>query len=1093
MSIPRRPPGTPAPLSFQQLRLWFLDRLVGADARGHNMSVGLRFSGPLDVPRLERGLGLVLARHDVLRSTVDDAGDEPIQVVVPVPDAPVEHLDLSALPPAARDTALDRVVADRARVVFDLRTGPLFRLLLVRLADAEHLLLVTLHHIVADGWSGGVLSAELAECYQALGTGRPPALPDLPVQYADYAYWQRQWLQGPVLARLLDYWRDRLGDAPVVLDLPGDRPRPPVQTFRGGAIRFTLPRAVADGVDGLSRRAGVSRFMTGLAAFAAVLSRWSDQADILVGTPVANRTRRELERLCGFFANTLALRVDLRGDPSFTELLDRVRESVSADFAHQDVPFEKLVEERQPPRDLSRHPLFQVLFSWQDEPMGGFRLGDLDVTPVPMHSGNAQFDVSLYAHRGAGGEVFCVLEYAEDLFDHATAERLTRQYVTLLGAAATDPARPVSRLPLLDDAERTRVLAGVNDTARRWRVDRPAVELVDAQVRRTPEAVALICAGETVTYAALARRAADVAGQLSAAGVGPGDLVGLCLPRGIDLVTALLGVLRSGAGYLPLDVANPPERHALLLADAGATAVVTDPARAALFAGRTVVVAGEPTSAAGRPVPPHPAGIAYVLYTSGSTGRPKGVAVDHRSFVDFLHAVREAPGLGPDDVVLAVSTVCFDIALFELIAPLTVGARVVVAREHELRDGNLLRELIDRHRVTVLDATPATWQLLIGAGWSGGRPLKVVSTGEALAPELAHALLDRSDDVWNMYGPTEATVWAAWHRVRRDEQPVPIGRPVPNARLYVLDPTGEPVPIGVPGELYIGGVGVTRGYLNRPGLTAASFVPDPYGPPGARLYRTGDLVRHRPQGTIEFIGRVDHQVKVRGYRIEPGEIEAVLRTDPDVAEVAVVAEGEDVSLRRLVAYVVPRSGTGAELGVARLRQRCTRQLPAYMVPARYVLLDAMPRNANGKTDRRALPAAAGRALEPAGESLTGSARLVAEVWCEVLGLPRVGRHENFFDLGGHSFLAVQLQRRLGERFGREFTLLSLFENPTVAGVARLIDAGPSSAPHRPAAPAPDPQYGRRRRAAIERRLDARRPPARPDPQRTSGISGRSAP
>ncbi|MEU4565000.1 amino acid adenylation domain-containing protein [Actinoplanes sp. NPDC023936] len=1056
--IPHRPPGRPAPLSFQQRRLWFLDRLHGAETGAHNMAIALRLTGPLDVSALDRAVHLIRARHEALRTVIVADDGEPVQVVEPVDEQPIEIVDVAA-------DQLDEFITGRARIPFDLRR-PLLRVVLARLAADRHVLVLTVHHIIADGWSGGVLATELAEAYGTLAAGREPRLPRLPVQYGDFAAWQRGYLAGPVLDRQLAYWTDRLAGAPTVSDLPTDRPRPAVQTHRGDTYHFDLPSDLDAGLREFARSEQVSPFMLGLAVFAVVLHRWSGQDDLVIGTPVANRTRPELENLFGFFANTLALRTTLTGDPGLRELLGRIRTGISADFAHQDVPFEMLVDALRPARDLSRHPLFQTLFSWQDEPMRPFTTGGLTVTPIPQHSGNAQFDLSLYAHRGDQG-VFCIIEYATDLFDRATVQALAGQFTVALRHAIADPERPVSRLPLMDDGTRRRILTEWNDTAVPVPSGARMHQLIEEQAGRTPDVVAVVDAGGRHTYRELDLRAESVADRLRRAGAGPGSLVGVCLPRRFDLVASILGVLKSGAGYLPLDPAHPAARHSGLLDDAGAGLVVTSAQWRDRFPGRRTIVddsLGEGPVVAGRAAAPDDP--AYLLHTSGSTGRPKGVLVPHRAAVNFLTTVRDVPGLRPDDVVLAVSTICFDIALYEVFAPLATGARVVLATEEDVRDGRRLRELIREHGVTVLDATPSTWRLLTGTGWKGGDLRLAVSTAEALTPELADELLDRCPEVWNMYGPTEATVWAAGHRVRRGERPTPIGRPTPNTRLYVLDAGGEPVPPGMPGELYIGGAGVADGYLGAPEVSAERFVPDPFGPAGGRLYRTGDVVRHRPDGVIQYLGRGDNQVKLRGHRIELGEIESTLRRHEAVDDVAVLVEGDDPVRRRLVAYLV-----GSATDAAELRAWCAAVLPSSMVPARYVALPRLPLNSNGKIDRRALPETPGTEL---GHTAAGpaapagvTARRVAEVWRDVLGRD-CGPHENFFDAGGHSLLAVEVQTELSARFGHDIPLLTIFEHPTIAGLAAHLDAG-----GHPSAPAPgvtpvDADYGRRRRAIAQR-------------------------
>jgi amino acid adenylation domain-containing protein len=821
----------------------------------------------------------------------------------------------------------------------------------------------------------------------------------------------------------------------------------------------------------------VTPFMLLLAAFQSLLHRYTGADDIVVGTPLAGRTRREVEPLIGFFVNTLVLRTGLAGDPSFAELLGRVRETALGAFAHQDLPFERLVAELRPERHLAHSPVFQVMFTLQNAPAPRLDLPGLDLSPVESPARAARFDWSLSltaAEAGIGG----YLEYNTDLFDPATIRRALGHLATLLGGAAADPSRRLSELPLLPAAERRQILAEWNATAEpAW--EGPVDALFAAQAARTPEAVAVICRGEPLTYGELGARADRLASRLRALGVGPETPVALAMERSLEMVVGLLGIWKAGGAYLPLDPAYPRERLAYMLEDSGAPVLVTHGAEGDPLAGDfarggwtgEVVCLGPGGGLPGPSEEPVVAGtgpdhLAYILYTSGSTGRPKGVQVTHRALANFLGSMRREPGLSSGDVLVAVTSLSFDIAGLELWLPLAAGARVVLATRPETADGLLLRALVEEWGGTVLQGTPATWRLLIEAGWRGGAGFKALCGGEAFPPALAAELGERAGSIWNLYGPTETTIWSAVAEVRdlAAGAPVPVGRPIDATRIHLLGrlgPHGEPVPAGVAGELLIGGAGLARGYLARPDLTAEKFVPDPFAAaPGERLYRTGDLARYRPDGRLECLGRLDAQVKVRGFRIELGEIEAVLALHPAVAQAAVAARGEGEA-RGLVAYVVPRSAD-QPLDAGELRAALRRSLPDYMVPAIVMELAALPLTPNGKVDRRALPAPE-RSRPAAGYAppRTPAEEILAGVWERVLGLAgegadetaRVGIHDNFFDLGGHSVLAIQIVARAREA-GLLLTPIQIFQRPTIAELAELAAAAPSPAEAAEAVPAP---------------------------------------
>ncbi len=940
-----------------------------------------------------------------------------------------------------------------------------------------------MNHIVSDGWSMGLLVRELAILYGAFSRGEPSPLPPLPIQYADFAVWQRAHLAGEALEAQLAWWRGSLGglggELPV-LELPLDRPRPPLQTFRGAKLPVALPAELADRLRGVTRGTrgqGATLFMVLLAGFQALLHRYTRQTDLVVGSPVAGRNRGEIEGLIGLFINNLPLRVDLAGDPAFAGLLARVRETTVGAYAHQDLPFEKLVEAVKPRRDLARSPIFQVMLSLETisalEPPAA---GDLTVTRLEADIGASRYEWTFFlVDAGAGGGVGGTLEYNTDLFDEATVRRMVGHWTRLLAAAADDPGERISGLRLLSGAEEEQLLVEWNETASGHALDRPVHVLIAAQAARTPAAPAVTCEGETLSYGELDARANRLARRLLALGVGPEVPVGIYLDRTLVLPVALLAVWKAGGAYLPLDPAYPRERLAFMLEDSGAAVVLTEasllPAVPALLpnpAAHAVCLDREPPageneseSAENPGVTTGPESLAYILYTSGSTGRPKGVQIPHGALVNFLESMRERPGLGASDRLLAVTSLSFDIAGLELFLPLLAGAEVEIAGRALAADGPRL--LARLGAATALQATPSTWRLLLDAGWhsegQAGAGLKALCGGEALPPKLAGEIAARAGSLWNMYGPTETTIWSATHRVepqaREGTAPVPIGRPIADTAIYVVDPQLRPTPIGVPGELLIGGAGLARGYFRRPDLTAERFIPNPFAR-GARLYRTGDLARWLAHGELEFLGRLDHQVKVRGYRIELGEIVAALEQHPAVRAAVAVVREDVPGDQRLTAYVVAGDG-GAPAAPAsgELRRHLRAKLPEHMVPSAFVVLAELPLLPNGKVDRKALPAPAAERPDLAAPFTAPKSRLEAvlsEAWRSVLGVERVGVHDNFFDLGGHSLLMAKLHHELRESLpddlGSRLTMVELFQYPTIAALARHLRPEPEAGPAR---------------------------------------------
>jgi amino acid adenylation domain-containing protein len=1041
------------PLSFAQQRLWFLERLGDVGGTYH-IPTRLRLRGELDRGALRRALDAILARHEALRTTFVEVDGEPAQRIAEESRFHLLEHDLGGRPDAAAE--LRRLVAGEAGARFDLERGPLIRGRLVRLAADDHVLLVTMHHIVSDGWSLGVLTRELGTLYDAFRRGEADPLPPLPVQYADYAAWQRRWVEGGVLRRQAEYWKAALGGAPALLELPADHPRPARQDYAGGVVGIGLDAELTAGLGALSRRHGATLFMTLLAGWAATLGRLSGQEEVVVGTPSANRGGREIEGLIGFFVNTLALRVDLSGSPTVAELLARVRERALGAQQNQDIPFEQVVELVQPARSLSHTPLFQAMLTWQNAPAGGLELPGLALAPLgsalqsePEPQAAAKFDLSL-ALSERGGRIAGAVEYAAALFERSTVERWLGCLRLVLEQMAADDARPVGALRLLDAAERSRVLEEWNRTEAPYPRNACVHQLFEAQVERTPHAPATVFEGERLTYAELNARANRLAHRLMALGVGPEVRVGICVERGPEMVAGLLGVLKAGGAYVPLDPDYPAERLAFMLADSAPAAVLAqDHLRDRVEGAGVPVVVLDAAAPAWAELPAtnprvealgpgHPA---YVIYTSGSTGRPKGVVVEHHGLVNRLEWMRREYAVTADDRVLHKTSFGFDVSVWELFLPLLAGARMVVAPPGAHRDAAALVELIIREGVTLLHFVPSLLDAFLETeGVEACTSIRaVISSGEALPRPLARRFFGRLRcGLHNLYGPTEATIDVThWACEPESELPfVPIGRPVANTRVYVLDSGLEPVPAGVVGELYLGGVQVARGYLNRRALTAEKFVPDPFGgAPGARLYRTGDLARFMAGGAVEFLGRADHQVKVRGFRVEPGEIEARLAEHPGVREAVVLAREDAPGEKRLVAYYL----ADEPVAVDALRAHLAARLPGHMVPAAYVWLDRLPLTPSGKTDRRALPAPEGDAYARRGyEAPVGETEeALAEIWSEVLGVERVGRRDDFFELGGHSLLIVKLIERMRRR-GLHAEVGTLFTIPVLAELAEVV-------------------------------------------------------
>lgn len=1058
--IPRMSKTDSCPLSFAQQRLWFLDQFMPGQPF-YNLHNAIRLTGSLDVEALERSVAEIIGRHEILRTTFITVGGQPVQVIAPSLASALPLVDLRRFPETEREALVHRLAFEEAQLPFDLTKGPLLRATLLCLDKEDHVLLLTMHHIVSDLWSLGVFIREFALLYQALSTGNPSPLPELPIQYADYAIWQQQRFQGKVLERHLSYWKRQLDNAPAVMNLPTDRPRPTVQTPRGAMQSLVLPKTLTEALKNLSRREGATLFMTLLAAFKVLLYRYTGQDDIVVGTPIASRNQSETEMLIGVFLNTLALRTDLSGNPGFRELLGRVREVVLGAYAHQDLPLEKLVEELMPERNLSYTPVFQVLFALQNVPMPELELPGLTMSLLEIDTGIARFDLSLNMEMEERHTA--ALVYNADLFDAATIARMLGHFRTLLESIVADPEQRLLDQSLLTGVERHQLLLEWNDTKADYSLDQCLHQLFDAQAMRTRGAAAVISEEGQLTYQELNRRANQLAHYLQALGVGPDVLVGICVERSLEMMVGLLGILKAGGAYLPLDPEYPKERLAFMLEDAQTPVILTQQRLLTGLPEYTAQVVcldsdWKVISQKSEEIPVSGAtaeNLAYVIYTSGSTGRPKGVLIPHRGIVNRLLWMQEVLQLTEADRILQKTPSAFDVSVGEFFLPLLNGACLVMARPGGHRDSAYLVQLIAAQKVSFVHFVPSMLTAFLeeqGLDECGNSLRYVWCGGEVLPLELKKRFFGRLDaELYNGYGPTEASVGVTvWACKREGDLPiVPIGRPIGNTQIYLLDAHLRPVPVGVPGELHIGGVSLARGYLNRPKLTGESFIPNPFSEePGARLYKTGDLARYLPDGDIGFLGRVDHQVKIRGFRVELEEIEAVVEQHPAVRQAVILArEGMPDALspsvrtsKRLVAYLLPEqeyAPTSSEL-----RSFLREKLPEYMVPSAFVPLDALPRMPNGKIDRDALPVPDESHLAseaPYAAPRSEIEQILAAIWKEVLDLEEVGIHDNFFDLGGHSLLLVMVRGQVQEEIGRDVPIAELFEYPTISSLAQHLE------------------------------------------------------
>ncbi|MBD1892511.1 non-ribosomal peptide synthetase [Coleofasciculus sp. FACHB-SPT9] len=1049
------------PASFAQQRLWFLDQLFPGNTF-YNVATALRLTGSLNAWALEETFNEIVRRHEALRTTFRMLDGQPVQVIAPSLTIPLPLIDLRHLSATEREAETRRLATEERSRPFDLSQDSLLRVMLLQLDSSEHVLLLNLHHIISDGWSIGVLIRELGTLYTAFGNNERSPLPELPIQYADFADWQREWLQGEVLETQLAYWKQQLNNLPS-LNLPTDKPRPAAPTYQGATQFLELPKSLSEELEALSQRQGVTLFMTLLAAFQTLLYRYTQQEDIVVGSPIANRNRREIEGLIGFFVNSLVLRTNLSGNPTFLELLSRVREVALGAYAHQDLPFEKLVEELHPERNLSQHPLFQVAFSLQNTPIEALELPGLTLSHLDFDNPSAKFDLEFHlweSPEAIKGQVI----YSTDLFDDATITRMLGHFQTLLEGIVANPEQSLCELPLLTAAERQQFLIDWNNTRRDYPQNQCFHQLFEAQVEQTPDAIALnarfanalIFENQQLTYRELNIRANQLAHHLQQLGVVPDVLVGICVERSLEMIVGLLGILKAGGGYLPLDPTYPQERLSFMLEDAQVSILLTHSHLSSLLKtcwgdcqdSLSVVCLDTDLDAIAHHPQHNPSSnvtsenLAYVIYTSGSTGKPKGVLVQHRGLSNLAEAQLEVFKVQPSDRILQFASLSFDASIFEIVMALRSGATLYLAKKESLLPGQPLIKLLRENAITHATLPPTVLAVL---------PEKlpalqtIICAGESCSQNIVKRwAVDRK--FFNAYGPTEATVWATIAEISNDSHKPSIGRPISNTQIYILDAHLQPLPIGITGELYISGDGLAQGYLNRPDLTAERFIPNPfnsYRDKNSRIstiYKTGDLARYQPDGKIEFLGRLDDQVKIRGFRIELGEIEAVLTQHPAVRETVVITIEKVSGDKRLVAYIVPAQNFTPT--IIELRDFLKKKLSEYMVPSAFVVLESLPLTPNGKFDRHNLPEhdnSTNPSLDKAYiEPRNPTESTLAKIWAEVLNIKRVSIHDNFFDLGGNSLLSITLMEQIKKQFERELPLSTLFLNPTIEGLASTL-------------------------------------------------------
>ena len=1046
------------PLSFTQQRLWFIDRLAPGGS-AYNIPASVRIQGPLDLAVLGRVLQEIVSRHESLRTRIEVVQGEARQVIQDQILVPLSVINVSPQQGEELEAAARRLAREEIQQPFDLQRGPLLRGCLFKLGEQDHVLVVTMHHVISDGWSLGILVGEVSALYKAFSAGEASPLAELLIQYADYSVWQRQWISGDMLEQQLNYWKHQLAEV-TVLELPTDFTRPMLQSQRGDSIEFSVPVELTVKLKQLCLQQGTTLYMTLLAAFQTLMSRYSRQHDLTTGSPIAGRRRTETEALIGFFVNTLVLRTDLSGAPSFTTLLQRVKKSTLEAYAHQDVPFEKLVEVLSPERDLSRSPLFQVMFALQNAPYSTLQLGPATLERFDVRTVAAQFDLTMAMAEMADG-MQCSIEYCTELFEAATITRWMEEFKVLLGGIVANPEQSIAALPLLSSSVRAQLVEEWNRTEANYPREKCLTDLIEGQAQRTPNAIAVSSEEGQLTYEELNAQANQIAHYLRRLGVGPEAPVGMCMERSLEMIKGLLGILKAGGVYVPLEPGYPLERLLRIVEESKApVTLVQERWVKELPSGSGMLVKVDADwpqisqeSKENLSVRVDLNNLAYVIYTSGSTGGPKGPMNTHGGILNRLLWMQERFSLKEDDRVLQKTPICFDISLWEFLWPLIVGAELVMAKPGGHLDPDYVARVIQEKKITTLHFVPSALRAFLeSAGVEKCVSVRrMICSGEVLPLDLQSAFFDKfqTTTLHNLYGPTEAAVdvtfWAC--QPNHGRRSVPIGKPIANTQIYVLDELMEPSPFGVPGELYIGGAGLARGYLDQVELTAQRFVANPLSAtPGERLYRTGDLARYLPDGNLEFSGRIDDQVKISGHRIEPGEVEEIIQSHPAVQQVVVVV-AEEKDIRRLIAYIVPR--TGQAINAFDLKRHVRQKLPEPMVPATIVEIKEFPLTASGKVDRKRLPKPEGAksgAVESDKAPRTEIERFIAEVWQEHLQLANIGVEDNFFDLGGHSMMILPIHERLAARFGEQITVIDLFSYPSISTLAKYLEKPQDDAP-----------------------------------------------
>ncbi|MCG8617543.1 MAG: amino acid adenylation domain-containing protein [Desulfobacterales bacterium] len=1058
------------PLSFAQERLWFLERLMQGNPF-YNMPVAWQVSGPLDIAVLQRSFNTVISRHEALRTGFDSENGKPVQHILSDAAITIPVTDISDRPEDRKPADVSKWIRTESRVLFDLATPPLVRAAVLTTGPEQYILLIITHHIISDGWSMGIMHREINAVYRAYAKGQPNPLPDLPVQYADYAGWQRQRLKGDLLSSQTEYWRRHL-EGVSTLDLHTDHPRPAMASYQGGSIPVRIPPELTARLRALSRSTGATLFMTLFAGFSALLHRYTGQEDIAVGTPIAGRMHRDTESMIGFFVNTLVMRTDLSGSPTFRDLLKRMRKTALDAYANQDLPFEQIVSELSPERDMSRNPIVQVAFALQNAPMDPPAFEGAKVSHFPLDSLMVRMDMEFHLQE-SGDELTGMLLFCRDLFEPDTMARMVGHFIQLLQDAAGHPDKGIADLEILGAKDKHRLLSQWNHTRRTYPSGESFPTLFQAHTRNHPDATAVVFGDTRVSYRVLNRRTNRLAHRLRGLGVGPEVLVGICMERSVEMIQAVLAVQKAGGAFLTLDTSYPAERINFMIEDSGVCLLLSQSHLAHRFFGTAarVICPEEDPSVPQQPdtdlpVMTMPDNAAYLIYTSGSTGRPKGAINTHKGLYNLARAQDGTLGIGPESTVLQFAPASFDAFVWEILLALGSGATLCMGEKETLMPGPELIRLMERHGVTHALFPPSALGVLPDAHLSDLGT--IIVGGEACPPELAERW-GRNRNFINAYGPTESTVCTSMWKYTGSCRKLPIGGPIDNSRLYILDKNDTPVPIGVPGELHIGGLGVSRGYLGRPGLTAERFIPDPFGDtPGGRLYRTGDLCRWLPDGTIEFMGRNDHQVKIRGFRIEPGEIEARLREHTDVREAVVIPREDRPGNKLLAAYLVPdETGSGPSSQFReRIRDHLRAALPEYMIPAFFVVLDALPLTPSNKIDIKALPAPEVPAGKAGAAPRNDTEHAVAQVWKDVLNINDVGVYDNFFDIGGNSLLLMRIISGLKKRLGVELAVVDMFQYPNIDALCRHLNGGRSAAEEQVPA---SPDTRRRRQRAVNRK------------------------